>query len=177
MSDTNGSGGQDGISADAEDTAQAQGAQFRILTQFVKDLSFENPDALKILSSGAEQPKMDVSVNVGVTPHGEDRYEVTLNFSIDAKTKQGTVFIAELEYAGLFLIQNVPQESLQPVLLIECPRLIFPFARRIIADMTRDGGYPPLMLEPIDFVGLYRQQMERQAAQQGGAKAPDAPAN
>ena len=178
MSDTNGTGVPEDGGADPAEAAQGGGAQFRIVAQYVKDLSFENPDALKVLSGGAEQPKMDVSVNVGVTPQPDDRYEVSLNFSVNARSGQNTVFIAELDYAGLFLIQGVPKESLQPVLLIECPRLIFPFARRIIADLTRDGGYPPLMLEPIDFVGLYRSQLERQSArQQGGEAAPDAPAH
>ncbi len=178
MSDTNGADAPEGDGVDRESAAQQTGAQFRILSQYVKDLSFENPDALKVLSGGVEQPQMDVSVNVGVTPQQEDRYEVSLNFSVSAKSGENTVFITELDYAGLFLIQGVPRESLQPVLLIECPRLIFPFARRIIADVTRDGGYPPLMLDPIDFVSLYRSQMERQAAQQQGAEdRPDTTAN
>lgn len=176
MSETNGADGPDD-----EGTEQngAGNAQFRILAQYVKDLSFENPDALKILNGGADdgQPKMDVSVNVGVMPEQNDRYEVSLSFSVNATSGANTVFIAELDYAGLFLIQGVPKESLQPVLLIECPRMIFPFARRIIADVIRDGGYPPLMLEPIDFVGLYRAQLERHGARQGAAPAPDTSAN
>ncbi|MFP3943083.1 MAG: protein-export chaperone SecB [Alphaproteobacteria bacterium] len=177
MSDTNGTGVPEGDGADDAAAAQNQAAQFRILTQYIKDLSFENPDALKVLGGNAEQPKMDVSVNVGVTPQQNDQYEVSLSFSVNARSGDNTVFIAELDYAALFLIQGVPQESLQPVLLIECPRLIFPFARRIIADLTRDGGYPPLMLEPIDFVSLYRSQMERQAArqEQQGGETPEAP--
>jgi len=180
MTETNGTGVPGGDSADpagAAGAAEASNAQFRIMAQYVKDLSFENPDALKVLRGGTDQPQMEVSVNIGVTPLEQDHFEVVLNFSINASSAEGTVFIVELDYAAVFLIKGVPQESMQPVLLIECPRLIFPFARRIIADMTQDGGYPPLLLEPIDFVSLYRSKLEQQAAarEQGETPEPGAP--
>ena len=142
--------------------------QVQILSQYVRDLSFENVAA----QAGAlpeDKPEIQVSVNLDAKPRGDDRYEVSLKLSATSRAGDKTVFIAELDYAGLFAIKNVPQEHLHPLLLIECPRQLFPFARRIISDVTRDGGYPPLMLDMVDFVSIYRQEVaRRQAAQQGG---------
>ncbi|HEX5794342.1 MAG TPA: protein-export chaperone SecB [Geminicoccaceae bacterium] len=144
-----------------------------IQTQYVKDLSFENPRAPASLDPGQGRPEIQVQVDVRATALGSERYEVVLQLHVDAKAGGETGFVMELVYGGLFGLVSIPPDSLQALLLIECPRLLFPFARRIIADTTRDGGFPPLMLDPIDFVSLYRrrqQQAEAQAQAQGGGE-------
>jgi preprotein translocase subunit SecB len=146
----------------------AAGPRLAILTQYVKDMSFENPKAPRGLQAGTARPEIQIRVDVGARPAGEGHYEVTLQLNVDAKSGDETVFLMELTYAGIFLLANIPSDSLQPLHLIECPRLLFPFARRIVADATRDGGFPPLMIDPIDFVSLYR----RKAQQAGEAPAP-----
>lgn len=133
--------------------------QVSILAQFVKDLSFENPGMLAGPPQG--KPALQVGVDVSARPLGNDQYECTLRAMITAKNGEATAFVIELVYAGIFGIKNIPQDSLQPVLLIEAPRLIFPYLRRIVSDLTRDGGYSPLMLDPIDFAQLYRQRLEQ----------------
>lgn len=132
--------------------------EFRILTQYVSDLSFENPNAPQSLGSLSEQPQIDVRVDVGVKGLTDTDFEVKLTVGIDAKVKEGVLFLVELQYNGMFRLVNIPTDSVEPMLLIECPRQLFPFARRIIADVTRDGGFPPLMIDPIDFVSLYQQR-------------------
>ncbi len=154
---------------------ETQPIQIGVLAQYVKDLSFENPNApLTLQKVGEGKPQIDVSVNVNAKKLGDEQFEVDLQ--ITAKAAQGgtAAFVVELVYSGIFGARNLPQEAVQPFLLIECPRLLFPFARRIIADATRDGGFPPLLLEPIDFAALYRHQMAKQ--QQAGAPQPE-PAN
>jgi preprotein translocase subunit SecB len=130
--------------------------QVGILAQYVKDLSFENPNAPAVFQWQG-QPQMDVQVNIGTQPVGQDVHEVVLKIEVEAKGNEGTAFRAELLYAGLFAIRNIPEDQLQPFLLAEAPRLIFPFARKVIADAVIDGGFPPLLLDPIDFAGLYMQ--------------------
>ena len=139
--------------------------QIQILAQYVKDLSFENPNALQLLRG--QRPELAVNVDVQARGVGPEQFEVELRFTVAGKQGTADSFVVELSYAGVFAFRNVPQEALQPVTLIECPRLLFPFARRVIADITRDGGLPPLMLDPIDFAGLYRQQLTE--AQRAGA--------
>jgi preprotein translocase subunit SecB len=139
--------------------------QLRILTQYVKDLSFENPSAPRTLGPLPEQPQIAVQVDVNVRRLSETDFEITLGVDVKARARDDTMFLVELQYAGLFRLENIPAESLEPMLLIECPRQIFPFARRIIADVTRDGGFPPLMIDPIDFVGLYQQRREAAAGE------------
>ena len=129
-----------------------------ILTQYVKDLSFENPNAPGMLANSGEQPKINLSVNVQARRIAEPQYEAEIKINVEARQSGRLVFMIELLYGGIFQLSNIPAENLQPILLIECPRLIFPFARRIIADTTRDGGYAPLMIDPIDFAALYRSQ-------------------
>jgi preprotein translocase subunit SecB len=138
--------------------------QLNVLAQYTKDLSFENPNAPQSLQPQAQPPQINIQINVGANNMSETEFEVTLN--IDGKAENGgkMIFSFELAYAGVFRISNVPKEQLHPLVMIECPRLLFPFAREIIATAVRDGGFPPLMLDPVDFVGLYRQNMERQAA-------------
>lgn len=151
-------------------TPQGAGApSLQTLGQYVKDLSFENPSAPATNLTG--KPQIQVGMDVQARPAGNDQYEVTLRVRVDAKSGEAQVYLAELLYAGLFLVKNIPAETLQPVLLIECPRILFPFARRIISDITRDGGFMPLMLDPIDFAALFRQQAQR-AAENGSAQAP-----
>jgi preprotein translocase subunit SecB len=135
--------------------------QFSMITQYVKDLSFENPrapDSLQKMAAG--KPDIKISVNINAKKMGEEGYEVALSLSATAKVEKETMFIAELNYGALFGVRNVPEDQLQPLLLIECPRLMFPYARRIFADAVRDGGFPPIMLDPIDFTALFQQQQQ-----------------
>lgn len=139
--------------------------QAGILAQYVKDLSFENPNAPTSLQMQG-QPKIEINVNVNARAGGQDMYEVELKIEAAARAQDsGTLaFQVELLYAGLFRLTGAPQEAIEPFLIVEAPRILFPFARRVIADVVRDGGYPPLMLEPIDFGGLYLQQLEARGA-------------
>ena len=146
---------------------QAPGAlPVHVLVQYIKDFSFENPNAPQSLLPGQAQPEVGIGVDVQVRPANDDIYEVSLQLRAEAKQGDTVAFLVELSYGGLFQLPGVPQEHLHPILMIEGPRLLFPFARAIVADATREGGFPPLMLNPIDFADLYRRQM---AAQQQGA--------
>lgn len=133
-----------------------------MLSQYVKDLSFENPNAPTIYQSQA-QPQIDVQFNIGAAQVGEDLHEVILKIEVRSEAEGTVAFVVELSYAGVFGLRNVPAEHMQPFLLGEAPRLLFPFARRVLADAVRDGGFPPLLLEPIDFGALYMQQAQAQA--------------
>lgn len=129
--------------------------------QYVKDLSFENPGAPQSLVNMSQAPSVDVNVNVTVNPVQGNDFEVVLTLNASAANEGKPVFVVELSYAGVFTLSpSVPEEHKGPVLLIECPRLLFPFARAIVADATREGGFPPLMLQPIDFVAIYQQQAQ-----------------
>jgi preprotein translocase subunit SecB len=161
MSDTPGGNGN----GEALDTQPGGTPQIQVLAQYVKDLSFENPAAPMSLQPG-QKPALEVGVDVQARGLGVDQYEVLIRVRADAKAASQTVFVCELSFAGVFLLKGIPQENVQPLLLIECPRLLFPFARRVVADVTRDGGFPPLMLDPIDFAALYRMQMARQQGAQ-----------
>ena len=140
---------------DAGDVAgpDSPGTRVQIIGQYVKDLSFENPGAPLTLTA---RPQIDLGVDLQARQLDPERYEVELKLRVSAKVEEKTAFMLELVYAGLFLIVSAPQELLQPILLIEGPHILFPFARRIVADVIRDGGMPPLMIEPIDFAALYR---------------------
>ena len=133
----------------------------QIVGQYIKDLSFENPGAP---AGFAGNPDMDMGVDLQARPVGSDHYEVVLHMRVKASTENRTLFMMELAYAALVRLTNMPEDAVQQVLLIQAPHLIFPFARRIIADTVRDGGMPPLVIEPIDFVALYQTKMA-QAAQ------------
>jgi preprotein translocase subunit SecB len=141
--------------------------QVGVLAQYVKDFSFENPNAPAVYQWQG-QPQMDVQFNIGTQPVGQDVHEVALKVEIEAKGNEGVAFRIELLYAGLFALRNIPAEQLQPFLLAEAPRLLFPFARRLIADASIDGGFPPLLLDPIDFAGLYMQSAGQQPGGEGG---------
>ncbi|MCL2715249.1 MAG: protein-export chaperone SecB [Alphaproteobacteria bacterium] len=151
----------------------AAAPQLSVLAQYTKDLSFENPNAPVSLQAQNEQPQINIQINVNADNLSEHEIEVTLAIEGKAESAGKVLFSFELAYAGIFRIVNVPKENLHPLVMIECPRLLFPFAREIIASSVRDGGFPPLMLDPVDFVGLYRQNMERQmAAQQESGSKP-----
>lgn len=154
----------------AETDAARPQPQVAIVSQYVRDLSFENAAAQQQITSQAK-PDIKVTVNLDAKSQGDDRYEVILKLNAESKAEGKTMFLAELDYAGIFVVKNVPKEQLHPFLLIECPRQLFPFARRIMADVTRDGGYPPLMLDMVDFVAIYRQELERRQAAQGPSEA------
>jgi preprotein translocase subunit SecB len=152
-------------------TADDQGAStleqpsLRILGQYLKDLSFENPNAPQSLSQEA-QPEISISVNVNARPLAANDFEVELHLDAKATSQDKVAFAAELVYAGTFRLENFPQQLLHPAILIECPRLLFPFARQILAEATRNGGFPPLMLDPIDFAAMYQRRMQQQTVGQ-----------
>ena len=161
MSETNGG------TSPATPEGQPVLPKLQILGQFVRDMSFENIAAQKQLKSTA-QPDIQVQVALDARKREtDDQYDVIMKLKIESKTKEDTpqaIFLMELEYGGIFKVENVTNEQLYPFLLIECPRMLFPFVRRIVSDVTRDGGYPPLNLDTIDFLALYRQQLAQRAA-------------
>jgi preprotein translocase subunit SecB len=163
MSMTN--GGPDGPNA------QMAMPQVGVLAQYVKDFSFENPNAPRSMGPSPQQPAINIQINVEASPMSETDFEVTLRLEGKAESQAMMLYSFELVFAGIFRIMNVPADSLQPFVLIECPRLLFPFAREIVATSVRNGGFQPLLLNPIDFVDLYRQRMA--AAQ----PAPSQPLN
>jgi len=132
--------------------------QLNVVAQYIKDLSFENPNAPQSMTAGV-QPQLGIQINVGAKPLSETDVEVMLKLEGKAENSGNLMFRFELEYCGVFRIQNVPQESVNAIVLIECPRLLFPFAREVVANTVRNGGFPPLLLDPVDFVSLYRQRM------------------
>ncbi len=138
---------------------QEKPPQLNVLAQYIKDFSFENPNAPRSLAPTQQQPEIGIQINVNATPLAENEFEVILHLEGKAENAGNLLFSFDLTFAGAFRIQNVPQESLHPVIMIECPRLLFPFAREIIAVAVRNGGFPPLLLDPVDFVTLYRQKM------------------
>jgi preprotein translocase subunit SecB len=148
---------------------QAPPTQIQVVGQFIKDLSFENPNIAKLIGGPGENPNLKLEVNVNGQRMGPDLFESAIDFRAHATSKIGTIYIFEIVYAGLFKIQNIPEAALEPFLLINCPSLLFPFLRRLAADITRDGGFPPLLLDPIDFAALYMRRQQEQAA--GKAKS------
>ena len=152
----------------AGQTADPQGApaQLNVLAQYIKDLSFENPNAPRSLSPSQQQPAISIQINVSAKPLAESDVEVELKIEGKAETPGNLLFQFELIYAGVFRLQNIPQADLHPIMMIECPRLLFPFAREIISSAVMNSGFPPLRIDPVDFVGLYRQRMAEIQAQQ-----------
>jgi preprotein translocase subunit SecB len=143
--------------------------QLQVNMQYIKDLSFEIPGAPQsFLEMQGKNPEIPIHVDVNVSNVGANAFEVVLHLKVEALLEDKALFILELAYAGVFTL-NLPEEQMHPVLLIECPRLLFPFARNIVADMTRDGGLPPLLLQPLDFVQLYRARAEEMNAEQDQA--------
>jgi preprotein translocase subunit SecB len=158
--------------ANGGDAEAAQRPQVQIIAQYVRDLSFENITAQKG-NLNAPQPQIAVNVTTDGREVSENRFEIVLKIQATAKSGEDTVFIAELDYAAIVEVKNTNTQLRQIILLVEMPRMIFPFARRILADVTRDGGFPPLLLEPVDFAALYQREAQRRAA---AAQQPDASA-
>jgi len=144
---------------------QTTNPQLNVLGQYIKDFSFENPNAPRSLAPNQNQPAINIAINVGLQQLGQTEYEVSLKLEGKAENSGSVMFAFDLTFAGIFRLQNVPQEHLQPILLIECPRLLFPFAREMIATAVRNGGFAPLLLDPVDFVALYQQRMAQAGAQ------------
>ncbi len=147
--------------------AATEGApQLNVIAQYTKDLSFENPNAPRSLGQQQGAPEISIQVNINLRQLAETDFEVELLLEGSAVEGSNTLFKFDLNYAGVFRIVNVPEQEMHPILMIECPRLLFPFAREIIANAIRGGGFPPLLIDPIDFVGLYRQRLAEAAQQQ-----------
>ena len=162
---------QDAAPTDAQ---TQQPVKMQVLAQYIRDMSFENI----LVQKGAQgdvQPDVSVQVNLDARKRNTDnQYEVVIKLNITSKSKGGdqTLFLLELDYGGVFLLEHIPNEQLHPFLLIECPRMLFPFVRRIVSDVTRDGGFPPLNLETIDFVSLYRQELTKRAQAEAAEVKP-----
>ena len=160
-----------------EDTngAAAAAAQpsINILAQYTKDFSFENPGAPRSLQQREKAPNINISVNVNANPISGSDFDVVLTLNAEAKDGDKVLFVAELTYGGVFRISGFPQEHMLPVLFIECPRLLFPFARQIIADVTRNGGFPPLMIDPIDFAQMFAQRVSEEQSRAKNQAAPN----
>jgi preprotein translocase subunit SecB len=151
--------------AQAQPQAQPQ-IKMQVLAQFIRDMSFENAVAQKGLNGGEVQPDIQVAVSLDARKRPQDhQYEVIQKFRVTSKNRADgdTLFLMEVDYGGVFHIEGVPDEQMHPFLLIECPRILFPFIRRIISDVTRDGGFPPLNIDTVDYLALYRQELNRRA--------------
>lgn len=163
---------QNGSKTTEEGNSDKVAIQAQVVAQYIRDLSFENPNVEKLMSGPGENPNMKLEVNVNarrIKEH-EDLYESAIDFKAHATNKTGTIYQLELVYAGLFRLRNVPEEALEPFLLINCPALMFPYLRRLASDLTREGGFPPLLLDPIDFAGLYARRKQQQ--EEGSGSAP-----
>lgn len=159
-----------GPQPNGEDTMPAIG----IITQYVKDLSVENPAAPDVYQ-WPEPPQIDVQFNIGAEPKGTDVHEVTLKLTLTANTERGVMYIVDLAYCGLVGMRNVPEEQGHAFLYAEAPRLLFPFARSVVASAVRDAGFPPLMVDPVDFNGIYAQQLASRRAEEAAGGKPVAP--
>ncbi|MBF9048448.1 protein-export chaperone SecB [Roseobacter sp. HKCCD9010] len=165
---------ENGAAAPEAQAQQPVPPRMQILGQFIRDLSFENIAAQKAIQT---QTQPDIQVQVALDARkrdAENQYDVIVKLKIDSKTKDETpqpIFLIEMDYVGIFQVDNVPQEQLHPFLMIECPRMLFPFLRRIVSDITRDGGFPPLNLENMDFLAIYRNELARRAEAQKKADA------
>lgn len=143
--------------------------QINVLGQYVKDLSFENPNAPGSLRAPGKNPNIQINFNVQANQIEDGVFEVGLSLEANAKNDDGNLYALELVYAGVFRLKDLPEQAVRPVLFIECPALLFPFVRRMVSDLTREGGYPPLALDPIDFAALYRQRLAQDQGQQEAA--------
>lgn len=160
-----------GGATQAQPQGQAAAPQLSVLAQYIKDFSFENPNSPRSLQPTGQNPAINIQVHVSSNQLADGNVEVVLKIEGKAEAAGTLLFGFELSYGGAFRIQNVPQESLAPVIMIECPRLLFPFAREIIASAVSNGGFPPLMIDPVDFVGLYRQNLAQTQAATPSAQA------
>lgn len=144
--------------------AGVQAINARVVAQYIKDLSFENPNIMKLLEGPGESPNLEVNVDVKTQQMGPKLFESAIEFKATAVSKTGTIYDLECVYAGLFQIESMPAHMMEPFLLVNCPALIFPYLRRLVADLTREGGFPPLTLDPIDFGALYVRRQQELAA-------------
>ncbi|MCH8239570.1 MAG: protein-export chaperone SecB [Proteobacteria bacterium] len=156
-----GNGASDETAAGAADGADTKEAKFGVLAQFIKDLSFESPNAPASLQEPGENPRLELNIQVQAMKHSDEVYEVDLLFETKAQSESGVIFNIELIYAAIFQAKNIPEEHMTRVLHVDAPIIMFPFMRRVVADLTRDGGFQPLMLDPIDFNGLFRQNADK----------------
>jgi preprotein translocase subunit SecB len=156
MAEENTNGGADPAVAA---TQNGPAPQLSVLTQYVKDLSFESPGAPMSLRPREKAPAININVNVQANPVSESDYDVTLTLTAKAEDGDTVLFNVELVYGGVFRLANFPQEHMLPVLFVECPRMLFPFARQVVAECTRNGGFPPLMIDPIDFAQMFQRRM------------------
>lgn len=145
--------------------------QVKVVGQYIKDMSFENPNIARLLKEPGDSPNLQLAINVNAQGVGPDLYESTIDFNAHATNQHGTVYELEVVYAGLFKIENIPQQALEPFLLINCPSILFPFLRRLIADISREGGFPPLLLDPFDFAALYMRRQQELAAKKSAPEA------
>lgn len=152
--------------ATAKTAGNGQQPQLSVLTQYVKDLSFESPGAPLSLRSREKPPAININVNVNANPMGETDYDVVLTLTATAKDGDKVLFNVELIYGGVFRVAGFPKEHVLPVVFIECPRMLFPFARQIVAECTRNGGFPPLMIDPVDFARMFQQRIAEEQAKQ-----------
>jgi preprotein translocase subunit SecB len=159
---------QDSTNGGNGSAQQGAEAQVSVLAQYIKDLSVENPSAPQSFQWQV-QPALDVQFNINIDPLAEEVHEVSLKIDVSARSENGVHFVVDLTYAGLFGVRGMPEEALAPILLVEAPRLIFPFARQIISEAVANTGFPPLMLDPIDFAGAYLAQIQGQQQQNGEA--------
>ncbi|NLS01204.1 protein-export chaperone SecB [Rhizobium sp. P38BS-XIX] len=157
----------------ANETNGAASPSLSILAQYTKDLSFENPGAPRSLQARENAPDININVNVNANPLSDSDFDVVLTLNAEAKDGERVLFHTELVYGGVFRVTGFPQEHMLPLLFIECPRLLFPFARQIIADITRNGGFPPLMIDPIDFAQMFTQRMAEEQARAQVSAVPN----
>jgi preprotein translocase subunit SecB len=148
--------------------------QARVVGQYIKDLSFENPNVGRLLQGPGDNPNLKIEVNVNAKRMANDLFESAIDFKAHATNNAGVIYDLEMVYAGLFKVENMPEQALEPFLLINCPALLFPFLRRLAADLTREGGFPPLLLDPIDFAGLYMRRQQQASGTPAGGQVPKA---
>ena len=169
QSDTN-TGANEGAANTSEKAEQKAPPGLNVLAQYVKDFSFENPHAPASLRPREKAPEININVNVNANPLSETDFEVEVKLTANAGEGADAMFAIELVYAGVFRLTNIPEEAVAPTVLIECPRLLFPFAREIVANSTRQGGFPPLMIDPVDFAALFQQRVAEEQVKSQMAK-------
>lgn len=152
------------------ETAQAPAIEAQVIGQYIKDLSFENPNVRNLIDGPGDDPNLKLEVNVNAQRVGPDAYESAIDFKAHATNKSGVIYDLEIIYAGLFRIKNLPENAIEPFLLINCPALLFPFLRRLAADITREGGFPPLLLDPMDFAALFMRRQQELASREAASQ-------
>ena len=162
----------DEMTATSEAPADKAQTSIRVMGQYIKDLSFESPNVGKLMEGPVDSPQLQIEVNVNARQAGPTAFESVIEFEANATSKAGALYKLALEYGGMFKLENMPQQAVEPFLLVNAPALLFPFVRRLIADLTREGGFPPLMLDPIDFASLYMQRKQKGPTMSGNGAKP-----